>query len=335
MRQSEPERPERPALSHVVLSNSVADGLEGGCFRRECRSVWSALGTSAKIAAAPSSANLQKRADEDVVNEFETNGLYWTERGRGAPLLLVHGSGPDADSWDACLDPLAGHGFRAIAYDRRGYSRSAGAATADLSRHAQDAAELLRRVDAVPATVVGASFGGLVALELALTEPAMVSHLVLFEAPLHGRKHPTPGLMLAFVASRLTLRMRGERAAALRFLRWVTSYRGGGSAIEDEAFPAARREQMAASASAMLCEQRVNDQDLTIERVASLGLPLTCVVGELSPSWFHTAMGTLTEGVPGASLRVSEGSGHAVGFDRPREFADLLAEVVHSEPVQA
>ena len=202
------------------------------------------------------------------------------------------------------------------------------------SRIAQDAVNLLRRLEAAPATVVGASFGGLVALELALTEPAVVSHLVLFEAPLHGRKHPTPGLMRAFVASRLALRMRGEQAAALRFMRWVSSYRGGGSAIESEAYPAARREQMAANAPAMLCEQRVDDHHLTIERVASLGLPLTCVVGELSPSWFHTPMRTLAEGVPGASLRVLEGSGHALGFDRPREFADLLAEVIDSEPAR-
>ena len=45
--------------------------------------------------------------------------LAWVARGRGAPVVLVHGSGADLRTWGHQMDPLASGGFRAIAYSRR------------------------------------------------------------------------------------------------------------------------------------------------------------------------------------------------------------------------
>jgi pimeloyl-ACP methyl ester carboxylesterase len=44
--------------------------------------------------------------------------------GEGRPVVLIHGWPLSADSWDPVMIALAEHGYRAIAYDRRGFGRS-------------------------------------------------------------------------------------------------------------------------------------------------------------------------------------------------------------------
>src|SRR4051812_23972281 len=96
--------------------------------------------------------------------------LYYATAGSGTPLLLIHGTQPDADVWGPAFAAFA-HEHRVIAYDRRGFSRSTHAPEPDYRVHAADAAALLEHLDASPATVLGWSWGGLVALELAAQRP--------------------------------------------------------------------------------------------------------------------------------------------------------------------
>lgn len=49
--------------------------------------------------------------------------LHYEEHGSGTPILLIHGTGTDADIWGSAPDELASIG-RVIAYDRRGCTRS-------------------------------------------------------------------------------------------------------------------------------------------------------------------------------------------------------------------
>src|SRR5258708_37261362 len=51
--------------------------------------------------------------------------LYYKEAGSGEPLILVHGTGFNADVWNKVFDGFA-QNYRTIAYDRRGYQRSTG-----------------------------------------------------------------------------------------------------------------------------------------------------------------------------------------------------------------
>src|ERR1700732_2644274 len=101
------------------------------------------------------------------MSTVDVNGasLYYEERGSGPPLLLVHGTGGNADVWEPVLDGLA-RSFRVIAYDRRGFARSHTASRWRLADQARDAAELLEALGASPAIVVGWSGGGVVALDL-------------------------------------------------------------------------------------------------------------------------------------------------------------------------
>jgi esterase len=118
--------------------------------------------------------------------ELQVNGvrLYYEEHGQGPPILCIHGTGSSALLWRAAVPELASLG-RVIVYDRRGCTRSQRPDPYDntsVGEHADDAAALLDALGATPAAVVGRSYGGEVAIDLALRYPERVRGLVLLEA---------------------------------------------------------------------------------------------------------------------------------------------------------
>ena len=88
--------------------------------------------------------------------------LYVKDWGSGRPVILLHGWPLDADMWDAQSMALAEAGFRAIAYDRRGFGRSGQPWSGyDYDTLADDLADVMAATGATEdATLVGFSMGG-------------------------------------------------------------------------------------------------------------------------------------------------------------------------------
>ena len=88
--------------------------------------------------------------------------LYVKDWGSGRPVVLVHGWPLSSDSWDETGVALANAGFRAIAYDRRGFGRSGQPWSGyDYDTLADDLAEVMAAAGATDeATLVGFSMGG-------------------------------------------------------------------------------------------------------------------------------------------------------------------------------
>jgi pimeloyl-ACP methyl ester carboxylesterase len=108
------------------------------------------------------------------------------ERGSGPPVLLIHGMAADSGVWGGVADPLAERA-RVIAYDRRGYGGSGAPEPYErttIEEQAEDAAALLRSLDAAPAVVGAADLGALVALDLVRRHRDLVAGAVLLEPPL-------------------------------------------------------------------------------------------------------------------------------------------------------
>jgi pimeloyl-ACP methyl ester carboxylesterase len=250
--------------------------------------------------------------------------LHVTEAGTGSPVLLIHASGFDGDWPPALLDALASD-HRVIAYDRRGYSRSPHPPIRDFHRHAEDAAALLRERDAAPATVVGYSAGGLVALDLAVGHPDLATSLLLVEPPLYGRKHIDLSVARAFLATQVLRRLKGDRAAAERFVRWTSGYATGGT-LWDE-FPEEAKDRVRSNATMLLEEMRASETpNLARERLATVSCPVTCVSGELSQRWFHKTTREVQKAVPQTKVRTMSGVNHALAAAKPADFARLIHE---------
>ena len=88
--------------------------------------------------------------------------LYVKDWGTGRPVILTHGWPLNADMWDAQAMALAEAGFRAIAYDRRGFGRSGQPWEGyDYDTLADDLHDVMAAAGATQdATIVGFSMGG-------------------------------------------------------------------------------------------------------------------------------------------------------------------------------
>ncbi len=88
--------------------------------------------------------------------------LFVKSWGEGRPVILTHGWPLSADMWDAQSIALAKAGYRAIAYDRRGFARSGQPWNGyDYDTFADDLADVMQETGATSdVTVVGFSMGG-------------------------------------------------------------------------------------------------------------------------------------------------------------------------------
>lgn len=87
--------------------------------------------------------------------------LYVKDWGTGQPVILIHGWPLSSDSWDDQAIALAQAGYRTIAYDRRGFGRSAQPWRGyDYDTLADDLANVMEQTGAKDAVLVGFSMGG-------------------------------------------------------------------------------------------------------------------------------------------------------------------------------
>ncbi|NUR78115.1 MAG: alpha/beta fold hydrolase [Thermoleophilia bacterium] len=105
--------------------------------------------------------------------------IVWEERGSGDPLLLIQGLGYGRWSWEPILPGLAER-YRVLFFDNRGIGESDKPAGPYTAREmAADALQVLDESGVERAHVLGASLGGMIAQELAVTAPERVDRLVL------------------------------------------------------------------------------------------------------------------------------------------------------------
>ncbi len=87
--------------------------------------------------------------------------LFYRDWGAGRPVVFVHGLLMSSEMWRYQAIHLASHGFRAIAYDRRGHGRSDDpGAGYEFDTLADDLAALLDGLDLTEVTLAGHSMGG-------------------------------------------------------------------------------------------------------------------------------------------------------------------------------
>ena len=92
----------------------------------------------------------------------DSTDLYVKDWGSGPPVVLIHGWPLNADSWDDQAYALANAGYRVIAYDRRGFGRSANSPTTATTTTPSPTtlADVMEATGATGATIVGFSMGG-------------------------------------------------------------------------------------------------------------------------------------------------------------------------------
>jgi pimeloyl-ACP methyl ester carboxylesterase len=122
--------------------------------------------------------------------------LFYETHGDGKPLILIPGFASGAWTWFRQIDELS-KDFRVITFDPRGIGKSKIENAEDLinlsmAAFVRDVLQVLDKLNLEKAHVLGASFGGFVAQELALNFPERVDKLILACTSAGGANHVKP-----------------------------------------------------------------------------------------------------------------------------------------------
>ena len=118
-----------------------------------------------------------------------TVSLGVVDVGEGAPVVFVHGFPELAYSWRHQVPAVADAGFRAIAYDGRGYGASNRPSAIDryrLDLLVGDLVGLLDGLELERASLVGHDWGSIVVWSAAVMEPDRVNRVVSLNVPYRG-----------------------------------------------------------------------------------------------------------------------------------------------------
>src|SRR5262249_7825485 len=111
--------------------------------------------------------------------------LHYVERGKGVPVLFIHGTLGDYSVWDGQLGPFAER-YRVIAYSRRYNYPNQNKLRPNHSAvvEAEDLAAFIKKLDLGKVHLIGHSYGGYTALFLTVKHPDLVRTLTLAEPPI-------------------------------------------------------------------------------------------------------------------------------------------------------
>ncbi len=115
--------------------------------------------------------------------------ISYLDEGAGPTVVFLHGLGTNKTCWDAQAAAFS-RTFRIIRPDLRGFGESPKTGPYGVDIFASDVITLLDRLSAWPATIVGTSMGGYVALAIALRECARLDRLVLCHTACSRRVPP-------------------------------------------------------------------------------------------------------------------------------------------------
>ncbi len=144
--------------------------------------------------------------------------LYYELSGDGPPLLLIHAGIADSDMWTPQLRALTAH-FQVLRFDLRGFGRSL--LPPGSFRNVDDVAALLDYLGIRHTHVVGCSYGGLTAIDFALTYPQRVERMVL-SAPSIGGVAPAPDMAAYWEQEEALIEVgKLDEATELNLVLWV------------------------------------------------------------------------------------------------------------------
>lgn len=242
--------------------------------------------------------------------------IAWWADGAGPEVVLVHAGVADARMWEPLLPALT-QAHRVVRYDMRGFGRTRSAA--GTYSHARDLAGLLDALGIAEAHVVGASFGGQVALELAASAPARVVSLVLLASALPDIE-PSPELQAFAAAEERAIEAgRIDDAVAVNVDMWA-----GRSADDVRALVADMQR------AAFELQLREGAEDIELEppvsaRLSAIDVPTTVAVGDRDVPDFARVAERLERELPHAALHRIADAGHVLALDAPEAVAQLVS----------
>jgi pimeloyl-ACP methyl ester carboxylesterase len=243
----------------------------------------------------------------------------------GSAVVFIHGSFGALDDWNSQVAAFA-RSHRVLVYSRRYHPPNPPQPDAQVyspELHAADLFALLQALGFGPSHIVGAGYGGYVALALAAEHREMVRTLVLAEPPIVPFLWRTPAgdtLRRAFLANVLdparAALARGDSIGALRLF-----LNGSGSAVNYDRLTPAGRSRVLSSLYEVRRELTADRQQyfppLDCRRLGTLQMPVLLLQGDRSPRMYHIITSELANCLQSDTTITIPDAGHDIHTTNP------------------
>jgi pimeloyl-ACP methyl ester carboxylesterase len=269
-----------------------------------------------------------------AVKQANVNGvdLVYLEQGQGAPVVFVHGACADHRAWEGQREAVAQR-HRYIALTQRYFGTAPWPDSGEkfsLATHADDLAVFIRELKAGPVRVVGWSYGGGIALALAVQHPTLLKALFLHEPvgiasfvtdPADAKTASEDRREMVGPASDAS--KAGDTAGAVRlFFEGVSGQLGA-----FETLPPATRSIFLDNARTIPLQFGAPPPSaLSCAQLGEINVPVTVTKGELTRAYFRILADTASRCIPGSHLVVVSQGGHAAPALTAAAFNDALLD---------
>lgn len=274
-------------------------------------------------------------ANKDRFVDVEGLRIRYLEEGKGPEILLLHGAslGSSADVWERNLAPLAGHGYRVIAFDQPGFGLSDNPSDYSLAYRRRFILKFMDALGIGKAHLVGHSQSGNIAVKLAFDHPARVAKVIVLGTgsllpPLpEGSKQSGPAEGQEGTASEPTLR---DTQALLEQTLYDRSL------ATPEVVETRHRMSIGKNFQAFLERNKptgkgAGKEDVPLwQRLDQVPVPLLLIYGKEDRGSAARRAALAKERFPYLNLHIADGCKHLVQWDAAEKFEKIAVQFLAS-----
>ena len=245
--------------------------------------------------------------------ECAGNPVYYELAGQGPPIVFLHDGLLHSVAFDNQITAFKNQ-YTLVRYDRPGYGKSPPPSVA--FSHVATLKDLLGKLGIEACILIGGSGGGSIAIDFALTHPAVAKSLILIGPALSGFEFTDH---MFYRGWRFTPGDSTEDMIGFWYEDpWL---------IADENIKAKQVFREALKASPNNLDHyavEVLDDYRAIERLSEIQAPTLIVIGESDIADNHAVAGILHFAIPNSQREIVTASGHLVYLEQPGQFAKLM-----------
>ena len=254
---------------------------------------------------------------------IENDYWWYEEKGRGLPVVLLHGFPLDRRIWISQLDDLSA-AARIITPDLAGFGRSRSGKPFTMESMADNLRELLKQLDALPCVLGGLSMGGYVSLAFARKYAGDLRGLMIINSKAEADNGPAregrakmiemvktqgpPAIAEAMFPKMLCQKTIDEQPKIANFVRSMMN-----------ACPALTVEHALAA---------MRDRPDSSELLANLTMPVHFIGGEFDAISPPDLVKAMQSRAPGSGMTIIQSAGHLTPLERPAEVTRAIAEFI-------
>lgn len=249
----------------------------------------------------------------------ELGHLSYTVAGEGSPVVLVHAGVADHRMWDAVVPALAER-HTVIRYDLRGFGESA--PPAGPFSETDDLRRLLDHLGHERVRLIGASWGGRVAVNFTLTHPDRVRSLAVLAPPWPG--YDWSAEMIAYDEAETAALAAGDLDTAVRVN--LDMWLRGPARSWEEVTPELAEALQSPVRTSLVNQETVGEhsQGGAEGDIATIAVPTLVGIGNLDVTDFRDIARRYATEIPGATLVEFPTAAHLIALDAPTELTTAL-----------